>query len=249
MKTTLTALTLSAALALPAAAFDLSAMTDAERDAFGTAVRSYLMENPEVIIEAVNALEAKQAQQQASLDDTLVQVHAEALFNDPNSWVGGNPEGDITVVEFVDYRCGYCRRAHDEVAQLLEGDGNIRLIVKEFPILGDNSLVSSRFALAARIVGGDDAYKAAGDALIAMNGEATEPALRRLAETLELDADAVIAAMGDETVTAAIASTRALADSMQINGTPTFVMGDRLVRGYVPLDGMRQIIAEERSDS
>jgi protein-disulfide isomerase len=207
------------------------------------------MENPEVIIEAVNTLEARQADAQAGNDIAMVKANATALFEDDTSWVGGNPDGDLVLVEFIDYRCGYCRKAHTEVEELVKSDGNIRFIVKEFPILGENSLISSRFALAARAVAGDEAYEAAHQALLAMTADATEPALRRLAGTLGLDADAVLAEMESAEITRIIGETRGLAQALQINGTPTFVMGDQMLRGYVPLDAMRQIAADIRQDS
>ena len=118
----------------PVQALDLNAMTDAEKAEFGTQVREYLLENPEVIIEAINILEQRNAAVEAQQDKELVAANADELFNDGYSWVGGNPDGDITLVEFMDYRCGYCRRAVPEVASLLAEDGNIRLIIKEFPI-------------------------------------------------------------------------------------------------------------------
>ncbi|HKL46465.1 MAG TPA: DsbA family protein [Roseovarius sp.] len=243
-----TLLTLVLASGVQAADLDLENMSDADRAAFGEQVRAYLLENPQVIMEAVQVLEDRQAAQQARGDIALIEQHSEAIFNDGYSWVGGNPEGDVTIVEFFDYRCGYCRRAHPEVTQLLEMDGNIRYVAKEFPILGENSLVSSRFALAVRDVAGDAAYKAASDALIALNADMDEPVLRRLAGTLELDADAVIAAMDSDAVTAQLAQTRELAQTLQITGTPSFVMGDQLIRGYVPLDAMLQIVDEARSE-
>ncbi len=236
------------ATGVQAADLDLGDMSEEDRAAFGAQVRAYLLENPEVIMEAVQVLEERQAAEQAQGDVALIENNADAIFNDGYSWVGGNPEGDVTIVEFFDYRCGFCRRAHPEVAQLLELDGNIRYVAKEFPILGENSLVSSRFALAAREIGGDEAYEAAKEALIVLNGEMDDTVLRRLADTLGLDADAVLGAMDDEGITEQLATTRALAQTLQINGTPSFVMGDQLVRGYVPLDAMQQIVAEARQD-
>jgi len=246
MKHTLSALALAACAATPALAFDVTAMSEAEREAFRAEVRAYLMENPEVIIEAVNTLEAKQAEQQAANDVALVETHAAAIFDSPDAWVGGNPDGDLVLVEFMDYRCGYCRKAQAEVEELIASDGNIRFVVREFPILGENSLVSSRFALAVRAVAGDDAYKAAHDALMTLSADATEPALRRLAETLGLDAEAVLAGMKDPEIDRIIGETRALAQVLQINGTPTFVMGTQMLRGYVPLEAMRQIAQDVR---
>ena len=233
-------------LALPAAAMDLKALTDEERALFRAEVRAYLMENPQVIMEAVERLQAQEAQAQAQADRDLVTANAEALFNDGYSWVGGNPEGDITLVEFLDYRCGYCKRAHDEVAQLLETDGNIRLIVKEFPILGEQSVLASRFAVATRQVAGGESYKALHDALMTYNGEVSLPALRRLATTFGLDADAIEARMEHEDVTREIAETRALAQRLQITGTPTFVLEDEMLRGYLPFDQMQMLVADKR---
>ncbi len=179
---------LAFALAAPAFATDLGAMTDAEKQAFRAEVKAYLLENPEVLVEAMNVLNARQAAADAQNDATLVKTNADAIFNDPASWVGGNPEGDITLVEFTDYRCGYCRKAYDEVSELVKSDGNIRFIVKEFPILGEASLTSARFAIAVRQIAGDAAYKQAHDALITLRGDPTPETLGRLATELGLDA-------------------------------------------------------------
>ncbi|NUH66309.1 DsbA family protein [Sulfitobacter sp. S0837] len=234
------------ALAAPVQAMDLTELTDAERAQFRAEVRAYLMENPEVILQAVEQMQTQQAEAQMQADFDLVEAHADEIFNDGYSWVGGNPEGDITLVEFLDYRCGYCKRAHDEVAKLLETDGNIKLIVKEFPILGEQSMLASRFAVATKQVAGDDEYKQLNDALMAFNGDVTMAALRRLAEGLGLDADAIEAKMGSDAVTQEIAETRALAQKLQITGTPTFVMKDEMLRGYLPYDQMMAFVKEKR---
>lgn len=234
------------ACASPAAALDLATMTDAERTAFRAEVRAYLMENPEVLMEAIDVLQTRQQQATVVNDQTLVQTNSDAIFNDPASWVGGNPDGDITLVEFSDYRCTYCRKAHAEIAELVASDGNIRFIIKEFPILGEQSVLSSRFAIAVRQLAGDEAYKRAHDALITLRGDATLPTLKRLAGELGLDGPAIMVRMEMPEVTAVIDATRALGDRLQISGTPTFVIDQTMLRGYVPLDGMRQIVAEQR---
>jgi protein-disulfide isomerase len=234
---------------LPAQAFDLGAMSEDERYAFGAEVRAYLMENPEVILEAVNLLEQQQAEAESLRDEDLVAANLEALHNDGFSWVGGNPNGDITLVEFMDYRCGYCRKAAPEVAKLLQEDGNIRLIVKEFPILGEASVFASRFAVAAKQLAGDDAYEQVHDALIEMGGEPNEVSMRRLAEGLSLDGDAILAAMGSDAVTDELRRTRALAQELAISGTPTFVLGNQLLRGYLPADQLKVIVDEQREEN
>jgi protein-disulfide isomerase len=240
------ALTALALMAAPAQSADLTAMTDAEREAFRAEVRAYLMDNPEVIIEAVNLMEQRKAEAQAQADLGLVAANADDIFDDGFSYVGGNPEGDITLVEFMDYRCGYCRRAKPEVAKLLKNDGNIRVIIKEFPILGEASMLSSRFAIATKQVAGDEAYIQVHDALMELNGDLTDVVLRRLADGFGLDADAILERMDSEEVTAEIAATRALAQKLQISGTPTFVLEDELLRGFLPADQMELIVADKR---
>jgi protein-disulfide isomerase len=234
------------AVALPALAFDPAQMTDAERKAFRAEVQSYLMENPEVIMEAVALLEAQKVAEEAAADRALVEAYKTALFDDPSAWVGGNPEGDITLIEFVDYRCGYCRKANAEVEELIKSDGNIRFIVKDYPILGPESELAARFAIAIRQLEGDQAYKAAHDALITMRGDVTADTLGRLAASLQLDPARVLAQMNTPEVMAVIEANHALGREMQVNGTPTFVIGGQMVRGYLPLGDMREVVSAER---
>ena len=234
------------ALAAPASALDLSAMSDTERKAFGEAVRGYLLENPGVLMEAIAILEQQREQDAAQRDLALLRDNADAIYNSPADWAGGNLQGDITVVEFVDYRCGYCRKAHDEVAQLVKGDGNVRLVMKEFPILGEDSLTSARFAIAVRRLAGDEAYKTVHDALITLKGPVDAAALAGMAGTVGLAMTQVAAEMESPAVADIIRANHQLGSLLDINGTPTFIIRETMVRGYVPLDGMRQIVAEQR---
>jgi protein-disulfide isomerase len=246
MRLTLVALALAAT---PALGLEIDNMTEAERAAFRAEVRAYLMDNPEVLMEAIGVLEQRQAEEEAQADGQLVAQNRAALFEDGHSWVGGNPEGDITVVEFLDYRCGYCKRAHPEVADLIASDGEIRYIIKEFPILGAQSVLASRFALAVQTVAGDAAYKTVSDALMAQQADVTEASLTELANTLGLDTDAIMEKMSSDAVDSVLQSNRMLAQRMQITGTPTFVFEDQMVRGFAPLDAMKQIVEEVRADS
>ncbi len=232
----------------PAQALDLNAMSEAEKEQFGQQVREYLLENPEVIIEAINILEQRNALAEAQADQELVAANADELFNDGYSWVGGNPDGDLTLVEFMDYRCGFCRRAVPQVAELLSEDGNIRLIIKEFPILGDASVMSSRFAVATKHVAGDDAYKQVHDALMEFGGEPTEVTLRRISDGLGLDSDAIIEAMNSDQVTDEINQTRELARRLNISGTPSFVLGTEMLRGFLTADQMIEIANGVRAE-
>jgi len=241
------AATLALGVAMPAAAFDISEMTEEERSAFRSEIRAYLLDNPEVLMEAISVLETREREAQAANDMALAANYADQLYDDGHSWVGGNPDGDVTIVEFLDYRCSYCRRAFDEVEALLASDGNIRFIVKEFPILGEQSALASQFAVAVLRVEGDEAYKNVHDALMTMRSDVTMSALVQMSDTFGFDTAAVSAEMQGEDVGRIIAENRALAQALAISGTPTFVIGDQLVRGYIPGNQMEQVVAEARA--
>lgn len=243
MRRLLAGTALALATALPAAA----EMTAAEREAFRAEVRAYLLENPEVLLEAMNALEMREQVAAAERDRQMLAEQSDAIFNDPASWVGGNPEGDITVVEFIDYRCGYCRKAWQEVDALVAQDGNIRFVLKEFPILGEESVLSSRFAIAVLQLHGGEAYKKAHDALLSLRADATPEALVRVAEDLGMEPQPILDRMQAPEVTKVIEDNHRLAQMMEVSGTPTFVVGGTMVRGYVPLQAMQQIVAEQRA--
>ena len=241
------ALPLALALATPAMA-DLTQMTDADRDALRTEVRAYLLDNPEVLMEAIAVLERRQDEAQAMADTALVDTYRDLLVNDGHSWVGGNPDGDITIVEFMDYRCGYCRRAFHEVEQLIAGDGNIRFIVKEFPILGVESDMAAKFAIAVQQLHDDQTYKDIHDALMQFEPDVTPETLARLAQGFGLDPAPILDRMESPEVAAVIEANHALGDLMRITGTPAFVIGDQMVRGYVQLDQMVQVVRTEREN-
>ncbi len=248
MPRTLAALCALALMPQPAAALDLEALSPAERTAFRAEVRAYLLDNPEVLLEAIAALEERQAGAQSADDAALIAQNAAALFDSPHSWVGGNPDGDVTVVEFVDYNCGFCRRALPEVVDLLEADPGVRLVMKELPILGPDSELASRFAIAVLQIAGDDAYFEAHERLLTLQGPVTAPAVTRLGTEMDLDMEAITARMQGAEVGAVIEANRALAAALGINGTPTFVVGDVMVRGYVPLDAMRSLVEGQREE-
>ena len=224
----------------------LGEMTEAERLAFRAEVRAYLLDNPEVMIEVMDVLQSREADAALARDTQVLVDNHDAIFNDAASWVGGNPEGDLTIVEFMDYRCGYCRKAFTEVEELVKADGNIRFVVKEFPILGEDSMVSARFAIAVLQLHGPEAYKKAHDGLITLRGSPDAATLGALAADLGLEPGPIIARMNADVVTAVIAANHAMADKLQITGTPTFVLGDQLLRGYVPLDQMEALVAAAR---
>ena len=253
------ALGLIASLALPALAEDLpqtgavtgaveSTMTPAERQAFRDEMRAYLLDHPEVLIEAMDVLQKREEDAALARDRQFIATNSGTIFANANDWVGGNPQGDITLVEFMDYRCGYCRKAYSEVDQLIKTDGNIRFVVKEFPILGEASMLSAQFAIALRQLHGDEAYGRAHDALMTLRGEPTPETLSRVATDLGLDPKPILDRMGSPEVQAVIAANYALAEQMDITGTPAFVLKDTVLRGYAPLDAMQGFVKDARSD-
>jgi protein-disulfide isomerase len=237
-----------AALLMTTTSVFAQGLTDAERTDFRAEVRAYLLENPEVLMEAIAVLESRQAEAETTRDERLATLNADALVNDGFSYEGGNLDGDITIVEFIDYRCSFCRRAHPEVAELISSDGNIRIVTKEFPILGEQSVLASQFAVATKIVAGDAAYKQVSDALMNLRSDVTPASLSSLASAFDLDTDAIFAEMESPAVQQVLANNRALGERMQISGTPTFVFSDQMVRGYVDLTQMRAIVEAERAD-
>lgn len=237
---------LALTLAGPAAAFDIEAMTEAERTAFRAEIRDYLLENPEVLMEAIGVLEQREQTAQAEADAALVAAVEPLLLDPETSWIGGNPDGDVTLVEFMDYRCGYCRQAFQEVEDLVSTDGDIRFVLKEFPILGEQSLLSSQFAIAVRQLHGDDLYKEVHDILMQLQGDATPETLRRLAEELALEPDPIFERMAAPEVAEVIEATHQLGAQLGINGTPTFILEDEMIRGYVPLDALMAFVEEKR---
>lgn len=227
----------------PVFADGLTDLNDEERQNFRAEIRAYLLENPEVLMEAIAVLEQRQQQEQTSTDGALVAANLSEIENDGYSYVGGNPEGDITLVEFQDYRCGYCRKAHSEVAELVNSDGNIRLVVKEFPILGEQSTLSSRLAIATLLLEGDEAYQNISEFLIGFSGTLSVKTMRGVLAKQGYDANPIIAYLNDDAVSQHIDATRALANKLKVSGTPTFVLGGELVRGYIPLENMREMVA------
>lgn len=214
---------------------------------FGNKVRDYLMENPQVLVEAINVLEVRQREAEAQNGRVLVETNKAEIFNSASDWVGGNPDGDITVVEFLDYRCSYCRKAMEEVTQLIEADGNIRFVIKEFPILGQDSELSARFAVAVKLVAGDETYAKIHDALMNMRGTVTLESLGAMAEEYGADKDAVFKRMNEEEVTAILRANHQLAERLQISGTPAFVIGGDMLKGYAPLETLQEIVESERN--
>jgi protein-disulfide isomerase len=210
-------------------------------------IRAYLLENPEILMEMVALLEAREQERKSSTDRELVDRHAKAIFEDGFSFVAGNPDASFTLVEFADYQCGFCRRAHPDVRTLVETDGDIRLIIKELPILGPGSELAARAAISTLMLMGGEAYLRLNNTLMGLDGPVSEESLDHALVEAGLDAAEIRAGMYDPEVTRRLQETQSLAQALAINGTPTFIVHDSVVRGYLPLADMRNLVAELRS--
>lgn len=205
-------------------------------------VRNYLLENPEVIFEAARRMEQKEKDQRQARMVEGAAKHAADLFNRPDAIVVGNPKGDVTIVEFFDYRCGPCRRLMPELTQLVKLDGNIRLIMKEFPILSRESELAARAAIAANKQGKYWDFHLA----MMKSEEVTPDSIMATARGVGLDIARLNTDMASPQVADIIARNHDLADKLGIDATPTFYIGDTPHSGSMPLSELKEAVAAVR---
>jgi len=191
-------------------------------------IKDILVNNPEILLEAQNALEAKMEKIQADRMAVAMKEHGGDLYRSARSPVVGNLKGDVPVIEFFDYNCGFCKKAFTDLAKLIEQDGKVRVILKEFPILAKGSEEAARVALAAKMQG---KYWEFHRAMLESQGQANEASALRVAEKLGLDVARLKKDMNSAEVKKEIEDTRALATKMGIQGTPHFIVGDRIIPG------------------
>lgn len=221
-------------------------LTEAEipGDEFERRVRAYLLDNPEVIIEAMQALEARRLAAEQTDVQAVITARADEIFRDPASPVGGNSEGDVTLVEFFDYNCPYCRRVAPVMMDAEAADPELRIVYKEFPILGPGSDFAARAALAAHR---QDRYVAFHQALMRVAGKVGEDAVLATAAELGLDIERLKADMEDPEIQVSIDRNLALAEALRVNGTPGFVIGEEILRGAADFETLQGLIERERA--
>lgn len=215
----------------------------------GTDIRRYLLENPEVLVEAIEVLSERQRATEEFDAAAWLSTRPDEVFRDGYSVVAGNPDGDLTLVEFYDYRCGYCRLAFDEVWAFLRDDGNIRLILKEFPILSEASVQAARAATAASAQDRGERYLAFHKALLMHEGSLDDAAILVLATASGLDATRIEQAMRSGVIADQLEQNRRTAARLGIQGTPAFVLGDEIARGYLDRTELAEWAAQLRSPS
>lgn len=227
--------------ALPAAAF-----TDAEKKEIGEIVKQYLIENPEVMLEVQDALEKKIAEARDQQARSALDENHAALFQSPNDLVFGNPKGDVTIVEFFDYNCGYCKQALPVMDKILAKDKNVRFVLKEWPILGPDSEATHRVSDAVRKV----APEKYGDFFVKIMGSrsrANEAKALEIAAGLGIDEGKLRQTMQDSPNTKSQAETHELALKLGFNGTPAYVVGDETLPGAYGIEAFDEKIANLRN--
>ncbi|MCY4592391.1 MAG: DsbA family protein [Alphaproteobacteria bacterium] len=235
---------LLAAMAIPAAGRAQTPAAAGDRDAVREIVREYLLERPEIIEEALGALRARREAYEQARIATAIREHDAAIRFHPMSPVSGNLEGDVTMVEFLDYQCGYCKRSLQPVKDLLAADDGLRVVWKEFPILGPVSRFAARAAMAAARQG---LYLEYHLAVMGSRGQLTEDRVIELAGGAGLDLGRLRSDMEDPAIEAYLDETATLARTLGIGGTPAFVIGETLVPGAAGGERLRELIARVRS--
>lgn len=217
------------------------------KEEFNRRVREYLLESPEVLAEAMRKLEEKEQEEQKKIVQTVLKTRNNDLLHDKDTPVGGNPEGDVTVVEFFDYNCPYCRSVASTVDKLKQGDPNLRIAYKEFPILSESSTFAAKAGLAAHRQDASK-YVAFHDALMAHKGRLSEKVIMAVAGKSGLDIDRLKADMKRPEIETAIKKNHELARALRISGTPAFVIGDELIAGAANLETLKSAVAEARQE-
>lgn len=225
----------------PAAAAEFN---KAQTEEIGAIVHDYLVQHPEVMIEVMAELDAReQAAKKRSQNDAVAKHHKE-IFEDKVSFVAGNPKGDVTIVEFFDYNCGYCKRAFAPLMNTLKDDGNIRLVLKEFPILGPSSVIASHAAMAAQKQG---KYFEMHKALFTHKGSLDEDEIMSVAKSVGLDIARLRRDMADPAFAKTIDRNEELAQALNITGTPSFVIGEAMHPGALDADDFKRAIKDVRA--
>ena len=218
---------------------------DTQRQEIDKMIRSYIMENPQVILDSVQIMQAQAEEGKKDLAKKNLVSSRDTPLNDPNTPTSGNPKGDVTIVEYFEYRSGYCKRVVPTLMKAVKDDGNGRVVYKEFPILGPESAIASRASLAVWKIA-PKKYEAFHTALMANKSSFSELKIRSIASNLKIDGNAVIKVMKSESIEADLGENHALAQSLGISGTPAFIIGNELVPGAVDLDTLKGLIKKAR---
>src|SRR6266851_7296282 len=244
----LAAALLAIALALTAAApVRAQSFSNDQRGEIERIIREYLLAHPELLQEVMNELEKRQTAADAEKHRTAVKEHAATIFNSPRQVTLGNSQGDVTVVEFFDYNCGYCKRAMTDMLDLMKNDGKLRFVLKEFPVLGEGSVQAAQVAAAVRMQ--DKTGKKYFEfhlKLLGGRGQADKARALAVAKEVGFDVARIEKDMGSDEVKAQIEESFKLAEALGLNGTPSYVVGSEVVVGAVGLGSLKEKVNAAR---
>jgi protein-disulfide isomerase len=238
---------LAATMLLAPAAASAQSFSDDQKQAIEGIIKDYLLKHPEVLQDAMNAMEKKQQEADAEKARSTIKDNNATLFNSPHQVVLGNPQGNITMVEFFDYNCGYCKRALPDMLTLLKTDSNIKFVLKEFPVLGEGSVEAAHVAVAVRMQDPTGKkYIEFHQKLLGGRGPADKAHALAAAKDAGFDMARIEKDMNSDEVKATIDENMKLADALGVSGTPSYVVGSELVVGAVGLDSLKEKIAAAR---
>ncbi|HVY20873.1 MAG TPA: DsbA family protein [Bauldia sp.] len=241
------AMTPAPAATMPApGAMDVADISDSQRTEIEGVIRNYLIANPEIIRDAINELQRKEDEAARVAQTKVITDNASTLFDSKNEVVLGNPKGDVTLVEFFDYNCAYCRRAHADMQALIKDDPNLRVVLKEFPILGDGSVAAAQVAVAVLLTA-PDKYAAFHEALITEKGQVDGDKALAVAADLGLDAEMLKTKANSDEAKANINEVRDLAEKLDLTGTPSYATKLKVVVGAVGMDNLKAEIKAARA--
>ncbi len=212
----------------------------------GKISHDYLLANPEIIRDAIQALQAKEEAAKSDLQAQALKEHKDAVFADANDPVAGNPQGDVTLVEFFDYKCPYCKQVSPALEALLNEDKKLKVVFKEFPILSDGSVLAARAALAA---GEQGKYLTLHQALMGYRGQLDEASIASVAASVGIDTAKLLEDMKSPAITDRLKAVHELALALNIRSTPTFIIGDKVLPGAMSVDDLKSVIADTRKGS
>jgi protein-disulfide isomerase len=210
------------------------------QDVTDAAIERYIRAHPEVIEQSLQGLLAKRETELRDHHKAALATKQQELLHDPASPVSGNLKGEITLVEFYDYRCSFCKKAASAVTELQKEDRRVRLVYKDLPILGEPSELAAKAALASQVQGKHQAFH---EALLASHADMSKESIFKIAVKVGLDAKRLEADMANPKWQTVIDRNRTLARELGISGTPGFIVGNELVPGWLDLNGLKELIA------
>lgn len=217
--------------------------TPDQKTAIEGIIGDYLKTHPDVLIDAIQNAEDKLKADAKDKATQALAAHRQQVFDDPQSPVAGNPKGDVTLVEFFDYRCPYCKQVEPALEKLIGDDHQLRFVFKEFPVLGPDSEIAARVALAARKQGKYDAFHRA---MMGTGGHIDQPVIYKVAASVGLDIDRVKQDMAAPDIEKELKANLDLGQTLDLSGTPSFIVGDTIVPGAISAADLKQLIAAAR---